>query len=285
MKSRLYSACMWVLGALFGMGSAYGQNPYYPTASYLWQETTYDTAFVQVLYKMEFWNQWHSERYEDLRMLEIGMNYRKDYSLRLDILDRKTKECTERFETPMFRLDSAVYPFEWFVGKNNSWSTFRTIYGGPILRWPEKTPDFTWQLLDEADTVAGFLCQKAKTFHGGRIYEAYYCSDIPVSAGPYIFGGLPGLILKIQDTASLYKWEIAGMQHGKYPIAEKQFLFQKSNKKKATEVISFMFAHPFKFLVEVLHMDLMIQDGKGGAYSPGEREFGISWFYEPIEIE
>ncbi len=46
----------------------------------------------------------------------------------------------------------------------------------------------------------GYTCHKATTEYRGRKYTAWYTTDIPISSGPYIFEGLPGLILAISDS-------------------------------------------------------------------------------------
>lgn len=55
-----------------------------------------------------------------------------------------------------------------------------------------------WVVKDEIRTIADFKCRKAV----GRICDsvyvvAFYTDDIPVSGGPEMFGGLPGMILEL----------------------------------------------------------------------------------------
>jgi GLPGLI family protein len=53
-----------------------------------------------------------------------------------------------------------------------------------------------WKISDETRTIAGFECRKAVTKICDSVYVvAFYTDQIPVSAGPESFGGLPGLIL------------------------------------------------------------------------------------------
>ena len=53
-----------------------------------------------------------------------------------------------------------------------------------------------WKLADDTKTILGFNCKKAtgKTEKGSDI-EVWYTEEIPVSSGPEIFSGLPGMIL------------------------------------------------------------------------------------------
>jgi GLPGLI family protein len=63
----------------------------------------------------------------------------------------------------------------------------------------------TWILKEGNATICGYACKKAETDFRGRRYIAWYAPDIPISEGPWKFNGLPGLILKVEDT----KQEIA----------------------------------------------------------------------------
>jgi hypothetical protein len=44
-----------------------------------------------------------------------------------------------------------------------------------------------------------------------------------VKAGPWKFGGLPGLILKLQDTAGVYRFEAVQISSKPYPIYKYDF--------------------------------------------------------------
>ncbi len=63
---------------------------------------------------------------------------------------------------------------------------------------------FSWKIENQTDTVAGYVCQKATTSFGGRNYEAWFTTEIPINDGPYKFQGLPGFITKVQDTKKHY---------------------------------------------------------------------------------
>jgi GLPGLI family protein len=60
------------------------------------------------------------------------------------------------------------------------------------------TPD--WKLLKDTATISGYFCKKAITSFHGRDYEAWYAPEVPVSAGPWKFAGLPGLVFKVEDS-------------------------------------------------------------------------------------
>lgn len=66
-----------------------------------------------------------------------------------------------------------------------------------------------WQLSPETTVINGYKCQKAFTKFEGRKYVAWFTRQIPISNGPYKFGGLPGLIVSIKDETNSYKFELA----------------------------------------------------------------------------
>lgn len=56
-----------------------------------------------------------------------------------------------------------------------------------------------WKILPEKEKIGEFNTQKASLNFAGRIWTAWFFSDIPIQDGPYKFHGLPGLIIKIED--------------------------------------------------------------------------------------
>ncbi|MEN5308936.1 GLPGLI family protein [Chryseobacterium cucumeris] len=57
-----------------------------------------------------------------------------------------------------------------------------------------------WKIHSEKNKIGNFICQKATVDFGGRHWIAWF-SELPFQDGPYKFHGLPGLIIKIEDTS------------------------------------------------------------------------------------
>jgi GLPGLI family protein len=53
-----------------------------------------------------------------------------------------------------------------------------------------------WVIQKDKKKIDRFNCQKATTFFRSRSYTAWFCEDLPSSAGPWKLWGLPGLILE-----------------------------------------------------------------------------------------
>lgn len=99
-------------------------------------------------------------------------------------------------------------------------------------RYKEPFPSMQWNLVDEKQTVCGYSCQKATCHWRGRDYEAWFTSAIPMKSGPWKFGGLPGLIMKIHDTKNLYTWEAVAVENGSFPIYQYEERFFKDTDRK-----------------------------------------------------
>jgi len=67
---------------------------------------------------------------------------------------------------------------------------------------------FKWDIKNETEVLGKYICQKATTDFGGRKWIAWFTTQIPIPDGPYKFGGLPGLILKIEDSDKNHSFEL-----------------------------------------------------------------------------
>lgn len=85
-----------------------------------------------------------------------------------------------------------------------------------------------WQLQEGTDTVAGYDCQKATLNFRGRNYTAWFTTEIPISEGPLKLFGLPGLILKVEDSEKLFSFVMIGLTQPKqimpYQVAKSEYL-------------------------------------------------------------
>lgn len=63
----------------------------------------------------------------------------------------------------------------------------------------DETPAVAWRLTGEQSTFLGYQCQKAVARRDTVAVEAWFTPEIPVPAGPGIYGGLPGLILVLTE--------------------------------------------------------------------------------------
>jgi GLPGLI family protein len=72
--------------------------------------------------------------------------------------------------------------------------------GVKVFSVEDKLPVIDWSVSTETRDIMGMPCQKATGSFKGRVYEAWFCNQLPFSNGPWKLGGLPGLILEASDT-------------------------------------------------------------------------------------
>ncbi|MGH1517492.1 GLPGLI family protein [Chryseobacterium sp. JK1] len=67
-----------------------------------------------------------------------------------------------------------------------------------------------WKILSEKEKIGEFNTQKAVCDFAGRKWTAWFTTDLPIQDGPYKFHGLPGLIVKLEDSTHSHIFEIKG---------------------------------------------------------------------------
>jgi GLPGLI family protein len=70
----------------------------------------------------------------------------------------------------------------------------------------------SWKIHPESKTILGFKVQKATIEYSGRTFIAWFAETIPVPDGPYVFNGLPGLIVQISDDQDYFTFELVGIE-------------------------------------------------------------------------
>jgi GLPGLI family protein len=188
-----------------------------------------------------------TELCEDLQILETGENLSKYYSyfaFCFDSLSRVSREKARKTNKdvapyPQFNYEACIYWSECF--KNYSENSF-TEYARMALNIPkyvysESLPSFDWQLEEDTLTVAGYVCQKATCRFRGRDYISWFTADIPLDNGPWKFGGLPGLILKIYDSDKKFVFECINIEYKNFSITEYDCSdYQKSTREKTLKL-------------------------------------------------
>lgn len=90
---------------------------------------------------------------------------------------------------------------------------------GARFKYEEELGTLPWKILEEMDTVLSYSCQKATLNFRGRDYVAWFTTDVPLSDGPWKFSGLPGLVLKVEDTNGLFSFKLIGLHQATVPFA------------------------------------------------------------------
>ncbi|MDR2207083.1 MAG: GLPGLI family protein [Flavobacteriaceae bacterium] len=96
------------------------------------------------------------------------------------------------------------------IEKKDSEYNIYSIIDGDFFTYKQDI-DIKWKIENEKLEILEYECISAETDFGGRKWKAYYTADLPFASGPYKFGGLPGLILKISDEDKDFEFTIAGI--------------------------------------------------------------------------
>ena len=84
-----------------------------------------------------------------------------------------------------------------FKDYNKDYYIYNEQLGRDIYIIKESLNLFKWNLTEERDTLMDYPCKTAFAEFRGREYKAYYTTDLPFTAAPWKFHGLPGVILKV----------------------------------------------------------------------------------------
>lgn len=99
--------------------------------------------------------------------------------------------------------------FSFIIKKTPKNIAYKDKIGTDNYEYSEEK-NFNWKIISDKKLILGFSCQKAVVSYGGRIWTAWFASDIPIQDGPYKFCNLPGLILEIYDENKEYQFTFIG---------------------------------------------------------------------------
>ena len=157
---------------------------------------------------------------EDVIRLELGKSIVKSYSYKLwqaDSALTHNPNKSGRMRIPEDGLSSFWYYRDLTSGRTKVW--YRTPLAGPILSYID-TPTFSWLITGRKKIISGYETQLATCLFRGRSYEAWFAPSIPISAGPNLFGGLPGLILELRSVDGDHHFRLDALQKRSADIVE-----------------------------------------------------------------
>ena len=162
---------------------------------------------------------------DDLLVLQIGKDISKSYSyytFQSDSLKSTPdgrKVWRELFSKAIKKdgANATNFPYKRmkaYVYKNYPQGKM-TVTDGLSLQdyiYEDQLNAQNWQFVDSTKTILDYACQMATCDFRGRQWTAWFAPDIPISDGPWKFGGLPGLIMEVYDRGSQYHFTIIGLQ-------------------------------------------------------------------------
>lgn len=241
-----------------------------------------DTTRFVVSYRMHYQQRPENEHpMEDLLLLEVGSRRTKFYSYKTwqtDSLVRVTPP--EQIMANLGSFHSGVRD-ELFRDQTTGRLTHTDQIGMDHLLYSEPLPAIDWELTEGERSILGYACRRAHCTFRGRSYEAWYAPEIAVSAGPWKFGGLPGLILAIRDDSGVLDLEATGVEQRIEPIRMTERNYMKTNRRKYLELKQRAMTDPVGYLTGNSNVQMTIKNEDGTPLNPGDLVRG----YNPIELD
>lgn len=161
-------------------------------------------------------------------VLEIGNQYSKftDQSTRLfDSLTEKFSHQShiQTKEINLLLKQKVAIGFSPQLFKNlnqNRYFVQANVYSYRYS-YENALPHWNWQMQKEKKHLMNYPVTMATTTYGGRQWTAWYTEEIPINNGPYVFGGLPGLILELYDDQRYFHFIIKSVQSRSIPIYQR----------------------------------------------------------------
>lgn len=112
------------------------------------------------------------------------------------LIERMKKHFAERDDDPLFNKNVLYWEHIIFDYSKNKLTLYDS-HPMVLLSYEEDISPMSWELIpDSSSTILGYPCKYAVSKFRGRLWKVWYTEDIPLSYGPWILHGLPGLILE-----------------------------------------------------------------------------------------
>lgn len=235
--------------------------------------TPVDTARYKVTYSLRY--KFHPDQkdaYNDTRIVKFGKHSVKDYSDIINHFDSLATEQVRRGAESYSNVSGDPWPLEIIRPIRGEKADLKyRLSTSTFLVFSDSVPSLEWRFSDEdTDSIMGYDCRKSTVEFAGRSYTAWFTPEIPLPFGPYKFGGLPGLILRLEDAERQYIWEAMGFERDNAPIME--YTYRDGNDKQcsATDVKKTLvryFKSPIGFMISEMGGDssrvhIVGKDGK-----------------------
>ncbi|CAK7051737.1 GLPGLI family protein [Petrimonas sulfuriphila] len=179
-----------------------------------------DTMVLAVGNDWSVYYDWNKKKRDSIDGANLAMNpvYRK-ISFRVD-----PEELQLKLEKKMsiYHMIDASEGESAKIYKNRSEQkiVITDDYSDTFFRLQEQPVLHEWIITDDTLTLLNYVCQKGVTEFRGRTYSVWFTTDIPINDGPWKLYGLPGLILKVEDSEKIFCFEAIGLNKVKNQFIE-----------------------------------------------------------------
>ncbi|WP_438969080.1 GLPGLI family protein [Nonlabens sp.] len=72
----------------------------------------------------------------------------------------------------------------------------------------DSLPDINWIITNEVKSIGGYKCSKGTGNYRGRVIDAFFTTEIPITIGPNNLNGLPGAIIFAQSRDRNFTFQV-----------------------------------------------------------------------------
>lgn len=154
----------------------------------------------------------NSEKPDDVRSATMILDLKNHVSIFRDSLDKKNDSIKLNHGNGRYNMGVEN---KFYVKKNLAQKRIEKVihYLGTDYLLPIEEV-LNWKISSEQKIIGKYTTQKAETNYGGRNWTAWFSTELPFGDGPYIFNGLPGLIVSIQDSNNEYSFNLIEVKKG-----------------------------------------------------------------------
>nr|MBP7472819.1 GLPGLI family protein [Prevotella sp.] len=231
------------------------------------QGTPCDQMKFCINYKMKYVNDTTRKPYvinTEPMLLEIGNKVSLFYSDACNKSDSVNSEILKRGERTFVCYGNISWRLYRGYPKTDT-NTLLDKIGMERFVVTEKAEEPSWKICsDSATTVLGYACHLAITRFKSRLWSAWYTDEIPMSNGPWLLCGLPGLILKAYDAERQYTFEADGMKQIKdLDIYYKGEKYESIDRKALNNIYRQYYADPVGYVTNNPNLKVTVTDKNG----------------------
>ncbi|MDF2832310.1 GLPGLI family protein [Chryseobacterium indoltheticum] len=249
----------------------------------------FDAQNYRIIYKLSYKTDSTSNKmYQKNMILDMNENIESFYSQKMYQSDSLYEANVKNGKENSGRLLDYDFSIKKDIDNKELYKYYRLSFGY-IFKVKEELTKSKWEISNTTKKISGFNCQKAVTNYKGRKWEAWFTSDIPLSKGPYIFDGLPGLIVLISDIKNNFIFELTSIKNQNSSLIFYEGNAILVNPKQLKKLYIDYYNDPFKEL-KISDTKVKIENSSGGDSDPNfniitkKRRRELKQYNNPIDL-
>lgn len=246
--------------------------------------TILDTLRLEILYQVDFVEDTFNfeEKHTDQQVLQIGFHTSLYFSKLLYENDSVNTILENQNVNYFHAIPKGAAEYEITRDQNSSTLVVTHRSEKNVFRYSEEIPVIEWTIHNERKVIRQYICQRTTSKFRGREYEAWFTPEIPIREGPYKFGGLPGLILEMEESQKHYVYTCIGIRKPKSvePIKIRNWPYTETTREKLNDFLTKKYMNPVSYYNSFGSSFWIKKDGQ---FVEAPKDFSLP--YNPIELK